>query len=42
MSIINKYSADYVKAGGNYMKKYWDETKVYKIEVDCLTGKARV
>ncbi len=42
MSIINKYSADYVPAGKNYMKKYWDETKVFKIEINHLTGKAYV
>ena len=42
MSIINKYSADFVKAGKNYMKKHWDETKVIKIEIDHLTGKAHV
>ena len=42
MSIINKYSADYVKAGKNYMKKYWDETRVFKIEINHLTGKAHV
>lgn len=42
LSIINKYSADYVQAGKNYMKQYWDETKVFKIEIDHLTGKAHV
>ncbi len=42
MSILNKYSADYIEAGKNYMKKYWDETKVIKIQIDHLTGKARV
>ncbi|MFW2367731.1 MAG: pyridoxamine 5'-phosphate oxidase family protein [Desulforhopalus sp.] len=42
MSIINKYSADYVEAGKNYMKKYWDETKVFKIAIDHVTGKAHV
>jgi len=42
MSIINKYSADYIESGKNYMKKYWDETKVIKIEINHLTGKARV
>lgn len=42
MSIINKYSADYVQAGKNYMKKYWDETKVFKIEIEHFTGKAHV
>lgn len=42
LSIINKYSADYVQAGKNYMKKYWDETKVFKIEIEHFTGKAHV
>jgi nitroimidazol reductase NimA-like FMN-containing flavoprotein (pyridoxamine 5'-phosphate oxidase superfamily) len=42
MSVINKYSARYIEAGKNYMKKYWDETKVFKIEIDHLTGKAHV
>ena len=42
LSVINKYSADYVQAGKNYMEKYWDETKVFKIEIDYLTGKAHV
>lgn len=40
LSIVNKYSADYVQAGKSYMKKYWDETKVFKIKIDHLTGKA--
>ena len=42
LSVINKYSANYVQAGKNYMEKYWDETKVFKIEIDHLTGKAHV
>ena len=40
LSVINKYSADYLKAGNNYMKKYWDETKVIKIRIEHLSGKA--
>ena len=42
MSILNKYSADYIEAGKNYMRKFWDETKVFKIEIEQLTGKAHV
>jgi len=42
MSILNKYSAEYIEAGKNYMKKYWDETKVIKIKIDHFTGKAHV
>ena len=40
LSVLNKYSADYLKAGNNYMKKYWDETKVIKIKIEHLSGKA--
>lgn len=39
-SVINKYSAEYLDAGNNYMKKYWDETKIFKIKIDHLSGKA--
>ena len=40
LSVLKKYSADYLKAGINYMKKYWDETKVIKIKIEHLSGKA--
>jgi hypothetical protein len=40
LSVLNKYSADYLKAGNNYMKKYWDETKVIKMKIEHLSGKA--
>ncbi len=40
LSVLNKYSADYLKAGNSYMKKYWDKTKVIKIQIDHLSGKA--
>ena len=40
LSVINKYSKDYLDAGMNYMEKYWDETKVIKIKIDHFSGKA--
>jgi nitroimidazol reductase NimA-like FMN-containing flavoprotein (pyridoxamine 5'-phosphate oxidase superfamily) len=40
LSVLNKYSAEFLKAGNNYMKKNWDETKVLKIKIEHLTGKA--
>ena len=40
LSVLDKYSAGYLKAGNTYMKKYWDETKVIKIKIEHLTGKA--
>jgi len=40
LSVLNKYSSEYLKAGNSYMKKYWDETKVIKIKIEYLSGKA--
>ena len=40
LSVLNKYSPDFLKAGKNYMKKNWDETKVIKMQIEHLTGKA--
>lgn len=40
LSVLNKYSADYLKAGKNYLKKNWDETKVIKMQIEHLSGKA--
>jgi len=39
-SVLNKYSADYLKAGNNYINKYWDETNVIKMKIEHLSGKA--
>jgi nitroimidazol reductase NimA-like FMN-containing flavoprotein (pyridoxamine 5'-phosphate oxidase superfamily) len=40
LSVLNKYSAEFLEAGNNYIKKYWDETKVVKIKIEHLSGKA--
>lgn len=40
LSVLNKYAAGYLKAGNNYLKKYWDETKVIKVKIEHLKGKA--
>ncbi|CAB1058533.1 hypothetical protein D1BOALGB6SA_3289 [Olavius sp. associated proteobacterium Delta 1] len=40
LSVLNKYSADYLKAGKNYIKKNRDETKVIKMKIEHLSGKA--
>lgn len=42
MSIINKYSPDYIDAGQHYMKKYWDSTTVVKMVIEHCTGKVHV
>jgi len=41
LSVLNKYSSEFMKAGKNYMKKFWDDTTVIKIKVEHITGKAR-
>ncbi|MDX2439673.1 MAG: pyridoxamine 5'-phosphate oxidase family protein [Desulfobacterales bacterium] len=41
LSVLNKYSSGFMKAGKNYMKKFWNDTTVIKIEVEHITGKAR-
>jgi hypothetical protein len=38
--VLNKFSEKYLAAGKNYMKKYWDETRVIRIEIEHLSGKA--
>jgi nitroimidazol reductase NimA-like FMN-containing flavoprotein (pyridoxamine 5'-phosphate oxidase superfamily) len=40
LSVLTKYSADYLKAGNNYIKKYWDDTRVIKIKIEHLSAKA--
>lgn len=40
LSVIHKYSGEYLEAGKNYIKKYWDDTKIIKIEIEHLSGKA--
>jgi len=42
LSILNKFSPDYIKAGKKYMAKYFDETIVVKIVVEHWTGKMHV
>jgi nitroimidazol reductase NimA-like FMN-containing flavoprotein (pyridoxamine 5'-phosphate oxidase superfamily) len=39
--LIKKYAADFVEEGKRYIEKLWTETKVYKITIDHLSGKAR-
>jgi hypothetical protein len=41
IAILEKYSGDYMEAGVKYMEKMWDKTRVYKIEIEHMTGKAK-
>ena len=40
LSVLSKYSKEYLEGGKNYIKKYWDDTRVIKIDVEHLSGKA--
>lgn len=41
LAIINKYSKEYINKGIEYIKSDIDKTKVVKISVEHITGKAR-
>lgn len=41
LEILNKYSADYIEQGKEYLKKAGDATKVIKISIEHISGKAR-
>jgi len=42
ISLIKKYSPDYLDAGNTYMKKYWEDTKAIKIKIEHLSGKSHM
>jgi uncharacterized protein len=39
--IIRKYSGDFFSEGLKYIEKQWDRTRVFKISIDSISGKAR-
>ena len=39
--LVRKYSPDYVNKGLEYIDKLIDQTKVFRIYVESITGKAR-
>jgi nitroimidazol reductase NimA-like FMN-containing flavoprotein (pyridoxamine 5'-phosphate oxidase superfamily) len=41
MAILRKYSSDYLDKGIQYIKNDSSKTKVIKIEIERMTGKAR-
>ena len=40
LSLITKFSQEHMPAGKNYIKKYWNDTRVIKITIEHLRGKA--
>ena len=42
ISLVEKYSPDFYEAGLRYIDNAFEKTKVLKIEVSKMTGKARV
>ncbi len=41
MRIIEKYSADFIKEGNEYIDKLYDRVTVIKLSIQSITGKAR-
>ena len=39
--LVAKYSPDFKEEGREYIAKLWDRTRVYKIKIDDISGKAR-
>ncbi|MBI9082276.1 MAG: pyridoxamine 5'-phosphate oxidase family protein [Desulfobacterales bacterium] len=39
--LVRKYSADFIPEGSAYIEKLKDKTRVFKITVGCISGKAK-
>ncbi len=39
--LVAKYSSDFKEEGLEYIEKLWDRTRVFKIKIDDISGKAR-
>ncbi|WP_232367200.1 pyridoxamine 5'-phosphate oxidase family protein [Desulfocicer vacuolatum] len=40
--LLEKYSSDYLEAGKKYIKNAMDKTRVFKIEIEHMTGKETI
>jgi nitroimidazol reductase NimA-like FMN-containing flavoprotein (pyridoxamine 5'-phosphate oxidase superfamily) len=41
MFLVEKYSADFIEEGKEYINKLYDKVKVIKLDIESITGKAR-
>lgn len=39
--LVAKYSSDFTEEGKEYIEKLWDRTRVFKIAITVISGKAR-
>ena len=39
--LVAKYSPDFTDEGQDYIKKLWDRTRVFRISINNISGKAR-
>ena len=39
--LVSKYSPDFTEEGREYIEKLWDRTRVFKIAITDISGKAR-
>ncbi len=40
MVLIKRLSGDHIPAGEKYIKNAWDQTRVFRVDIDHITGKA--
>ncbi len=40
MVLIKRLSGDHIAAGEKYIKNAWDKTRVFRVDIDHITGKA--
>lgn len=40
-ALIQKFSGDFLESGEEYIEKFWDKTRVFKVEIEDLTGKGK-
>jgi nitroimidazol reductase NimA-like FMN-containing flavoprotein (pyridoxamine 5'-phosphate oxidase superfamily) len=41
LELVKKYSGEYLEAGQQFIEKVGGKTRVYQIEIESITGKAR-
>jgi len=41
ISLLRKYSPDYIEEGVDYINRLFDKTKVFRVCLESITGKAR-
>lgn len=41
LALLRKFSSDYIEPGTQYMAEVWEQTRVFRIEIEHMTGKGK-